>query len=148
MHATAEPVSFSALRASLGVRVMVSRLRRRFMAVTAADDISPAQASILARIGRAEVATAIALAAAEGVRPQSMSAVLAQLEQAGLIVRTPDPADGRRQLIELTPAGRERLEGARQARAEWLAIAFQAEFTEEERQVIIEAMTLLEKLVN
>jgi DNA-binding MarR family transcriptional regulator len=148
MHAATESVSSSALRASLDVRVMVSRLRRRFEAVTDAGDISPAGASVLTRIGRGDVVTAIALAAAEGVRPQSMGVTLAQLEQMGMIVRTPDQTDGRRQLIELTAAGRDRLEGVRQARDEWLAVSFQSEFTERERQLIIEAMALLERLVS
>ena len=53
---------------------------------------------------------------------------------------------GERQLIELTAAGRERLEGVRQAREEWLATSFQSHFTEDERQLIIAAMALLERL--
>jgi DNA-binding MarR family transcriptional regulator len=148
MPAEAEPVSSSALRASLDVRAMVSRLRRRFMAVTDAGDISPAQASVLTRIGRGDVSTASALATAEHVRPQSMTVTLAALEQMGLIARTPDPSDGRRQIIELTAAGHQRLEGVRQAREEWLATSFQSQFTEDERQVIIAAMALLERLVS
>lgn len=141
-------VSSSALRASLDVRVVVSRLRRRLMEVADADDITPGQASVLARLGRGDVSTASALATAEHVRPQSMAVTLAQLEQMGLITRTPDPSDGRRQIIELTAVGRERVEGARQAREEWLTTSFQAEFTEDERQVIIAAMALLERLVS
>jgi DNA-binding MarR family transcriptional regulator len=146
MPAETEPVSSSALRASLDVRVMVSRLRRRLMAVTDGTDISPAQASVLTRIGRGEVSTASALATAEHVRPQSMAVTLATLEQRGLIMRTPDPSDGRRQIIELTVAGHERLEGVAQAREEWLATSFQSEFTEDERQLIVAAMALLERL--
>jgi len=146
MPAHIQPVSSSAFRASLDVRVMVSRLRRRFLAVTDAGDITPAQASILTRIGRGEMLTASALADAEQVRPQSMAVMLAQLEQMGLIVRTPHPSDGRRQLVGLTAAGRERLEGVRQARHEWLATSLQHQFTEDERQLIIAAMALLERL--
>jgi len=127
---------------------MVSRLRRRFMAVTDAGDISPAQASVLTRIGRGDVSTASALATAEHVRPQSMTVTLAALERMGLITRTPDQSDGRRQIIELTAAGHERLEGVRQAREEWLATSFQSQFTEDERQIIITAMTLLERLAS
>jgi DNA-binding MarR family transcriptional regulator len=141
-----EPVSSSALQASLDVRVMISRLRRRLLAVTNAGDITPAQASVLTRIGRGEVATASALATAELVRPQSMAVTLDSLETKGLIARTPDPSDGRRQIIKLTPAGSERVEGVRQAREEWLATSFQSDFTEDERQVIIAAMALLERL--
>jgi DNA-binding MarR family transcriptional regulator len=89
--------------------------------------------------GLRRATAAVALATAEGVRPQSMGTALAHLEQMGLIVRTPDPTDGWRQLIELTPVGRERLEGVRRAREERLVTSFQSEFTEDERQLITPA---------
>jgi DNA-binding MarR family transcriptional regulator len=148
MPAHVEPVSSSALRASLDVRILVSRLRRRLLSVSDAGDITPAQASILTRIGRGEMVTASALATAERVRPQSMAVTLAHLEQMGLIMRSPHPSDGRRQLVELTPAGQGRLEGVRQAREEWLATSLQSHFTEDERQLIITAMALLERLAS
>lgn len=141
-----EPVSASALQASLDVRVVVSRLRRRLMSVTDATDITPAHASVLMRLGRGDVSTASALATAEHVRPQSMAVTLSTLEQMGLIARTPDPSDGRRQIVELTDAGRQRVEGARAAGQEWLATSLQSRFTEDERQTIISAMALLERL--
>lgn len=146
MPDTDSSVSASALQASLDLRVVVSRLRRRLLAVSGSDDISPAQASVLARLSRGDVATASALATAERVRPQSMAVTLATLEEAGLIVRAPDPTDGRRQLVELTGAGRARVEGARDARDEWLATSLQSAYTEDERQTIIAAMRLLERI--
>jgi DNA-binding MarR family transcriptional regulator len=148
MAAKAQPVTSSALQASLDVRAMVSRLRRRLLSVTDAGDISPAQASVLTRLGRGDVSTASALATAEHVRPQSMAVTLATLEQQGLITRTPDPSDGRRQIVELTTEGHERLDGVREAREEWLSTSLQNAFSEDERQVIIAAMALLERLVS
>ncbi|MBO0868198.1 MAG: MarR family transcriptional regulator [Micromonosporaceae bacterium] len=147
---TARPqtVGASALRASLDIRVVVSRLRRRLMEVTDAEDITPAQASVLMRLGKGDVSTASALATAEHVRPQSMAVTLSTLEQLGLISRTPDPTDGRRQIIELTAAGRRRVAGAKRAGAEWLATSLQTQFTEAERQTVIAAMGLLERLVS
>jgi DNA-binding MarR family transcriptional regulator len=141
-----QPVSASALQASLDVRVVLGRLRRRFMSVTDRDDITPAQASVLARIGRGEVTTASALASAEHVRAQSMAVTLATLEQLGLIIRTADPSDGRRQIVELAEAGRGRVDVARDAGHEWLATSLQSQFTEDERQQLIAAMRLLERL--
>jgi len=87
------------------------------------------------------------LAVAEGVRPQSMAAILGALDAAGLIERRPDPEDGRRQLITLSAAGRERAVGDRQARAEWLARRLHEDFTEPERRTLIAAAALLERLV-
>lgn len=127
---------------------MLGRLRRRLIQVTHATDITPAQASVLTRLGKGDASTASALATAENVRPQSMAVTLAALQQLGLITRIPDPSDGRRQIVELTAAGQERVEHARAAREEWLATSFQTEYTEDERQQIIAAMALLERLVS
>jgi DNA-binding MarR family transcriptional regulator len=147
MEVKREALSSSALRIALDLRVAVSRLRRRLMEVTDSDDLTPSQASALRRIGGGVTVTASALAAAERVRPQSMAVTLSALEELGLISRTPDPADGRRQIIEVTGAGQERVEGARYAGAEWLAARVQEEFSEDEQQTILQAIALLERLL-
>ncbi|MGC4986434.1 MarR family winged helix-turn-helix transcriptional regulator [Streptomyces sp. DT193] len=139
-------VSDSAARAAQDLRVAFSLLRRRIREVSEAQDLTPSQISALTLVSKSGAATASALAAAEGVRPQSMAATLAALDQFGLIQRNPDPGDGRRQLVTLTDAGRERVEGTRQARSEWLARAFEERCTEDERRTVIEAMALLERL--
>ncbi|MEU9141553.1 MarR family transcriptional regulator [Streptomyces sp. NPDC048404] len=139
-------VSDSAARAAQDLRVAFSLLRRRIREVSETQDLTPSQISALTLVSKSGAATASALAAVEGVRPQSMAATLAALDQFGLIQRNPDPGDGRRQLVTLTDAGRERVEGTRQARSEWLARAFEERCTEDERQTVIEAMALLARL--
>ncbi|WP_406503908.1 MarR family winged helix-turn-helix transcriptional regulator [Streptomyces sp. NBC_00212] len=146
MDDTPQGISASAVRAARDLRVVFSRLRRRLREVADTQDLTPSQVSALTLIDKGGAASASALAAVEGVRPQSMAATLAALDQQGLIQRSPDPEDGRRQLVTLTGAGRERAEGNRQARAEWLTQAFQDRYTEEERATITEAMALLERL--
>lgn len=47
------------------------------------------------------------LANSTGVTAPTMSAALANLESRGLIIRTPDPGDGRAALVEITGTGRE-----------------------------------------
>ncbi|MFD3926297.1 MarR family winged helix-turn-helix transcriptional regulator [Streptomyces sp. NPDC058614] len=142
----AQGISESAARAALDLRVAFSRLRRRIREVSETDDLTPSQVSALTLVSKSGAATASALAAAEGVRPQSMATTLAALDEQGLIERSPDPNDGRRQLVTLTDTGRERVEGTRQAREEWLARAFQDRCTEAERQTVVEAMAVLERL--
>ncbi|MET8584902.1 MarR family transcriptional regulator [Streptomyces collinus] len=139
-------ISESAVRTARDLRVVFSRLRRRIREVAQDADLTPSQESALSLVGKHGAATASALAAAEGVRPQSMATTLAALEQHGLIRRAPDPDDGRRQLVTLTEAGRARVEGNKQLREEWLARAFQDRYTEEERQAVLRALELMERL--
>lgn len=138
----------SAEQASRAVRAVVSRLRRRLLKASAAQDITLSQGSVLARLSDAAGVTASELAAAEGVRHQSMTATVTGLADLGLVRRTPDPADGRRLLLSLTPEGERRVAEGRQARTEWLATRLRDRCTEEERQTVLAAMSVLERLIH
>ncbi|MEU3028501.1 MarR family winged helix-turn-helix transcriptional regulator [Streptomyces incarnatus] len=141
-------LSPSAVEASREVRAVISRLRRRILKASETEDITLGQASVLARLADKGGVTASELATAEGVRHQSMTAMVAALVALELVERAPDPDDGRRLLIELTAAGRRRVEKGRQARTEWLAGRLQERCTEEERRNVIAAMTVLERLTH
>ncbi|HEX7307230.1 MarR family winged helix-turn-helix transcriptional regulator [Lentzea sp.] len=131
------------------LRVFVQRLRRKLQDESSVHDLSAPQASALARLLLLdEPSTASRLAGAERVKPQSMAKTLGTLHEQGLIERAPDPDDGRRTLITLTEAGRAAARGARAQRIEWLTEALAQRFTEAERQVIEEAVTLLERVVD
>jgi DNA-binding MarR family transcriptional regulator len=138
----------SAARAATDVRVVFSRLRRRLREVAKLEELTPSQTSVLSRLEKGGPASASHLAAAEQVRPQSMAAIISAIELHGLIARTPDPTDGRKQLISLTDAGRERIGVSRRAREEWLARRLADEYTEDERRTIIAAMALLDRLAD
>ena len=139
--------SASAVQASRDVRAVISRLRRRILKASESDDMTLGQASVLARLSDKGGVTASELAAAEGVRHQSMTATVAALTALGLVERAHDPDDGRRLLIGLTPQGRRRVEQGRQARTEWLAGRLDR-CTEEERRTVIAAMAVLERLTH
>jgi DNA-binding MarR family transcriptional regulator len=136
----------SSVTAARELRVLFSRLRRRLRDLAVDDDLTPSQTAVLTRLWKEGASSASALAGAERVRPQSMATIVAALEQRGLIKRTPDPEDGRRQVISLTREGRRRAESSRQAREEWLARAIQQRYSERERRVILDALSLLERL--
>jgi DNA-binding MarR family transcriptional regulator len=141
-----QEISASAARAAHDLRVVFGRLRRRFKDLADNRGLTPSQASVLSRLGKEGDASASDLAAAERVRPQAVAPTLAVLEERGLIERRPDPDDGRRQLISLSPAGRAVFEDTRRVGEEWLTRAMQEHYSEAERQTLIEAMALLERV--
>jgi DNA-binding MarR family transcriptional regulator len=138
--------SESAVRAARDVQVVFSRLRRRLKEAYDTRELTPSQTSVLSRLSKEGPASASALAAAERIRPQSIATTLAALDERGMIRRSPDPADGRRQLVSLTEAGDTLIADGRRAGEEWLARALRERYTEDERQAVIAAMALLERL--
>jgi DNA-binding MarR family transcriptional regulator len=142
----AQPVSRSAATTAREVKVVLSRLRRRVRGLTLIDDLSGSQAAVLARLHKEGPSSASVLASAEAVSHQAIGAILAVLEKRGFIHRSPDPTDGRRQLISLTDAGVAQAENTTSARDEWLARALQDRLTEDERRAVRHAMAVLDRL--
>lgn len=106
------------------------------------------QMAVLGRLDREGPASTSDLAAAERMRPQSMAQTVRDLESAGLVSRRPDPDDGRRALVELTPAGVERLHATRARREGWLAELFEHQFTAAERETLRAALPLLRRIAD
>jgi DNA-binding MarR family transcriptional regulator len=125
------------------LRLVLGQLVRR---LRAEYSFPVAQATVLSRLDREGPQTASELAAAERVRPQSMSQTLAELQAAGLIARRADPADRRQIQIELTGEGRNRVLEGRGRREDWLAAAIAAELTPEEQRTLLAAVPLLQRL--
>ena len=126
------------------LRIVLGRLIRR---LRAQYRFGLTQASVLGRLDREGPQYIGELAAAERVRPQSMSQALDELEAEKLIERRPDAADGRRTRIALTPEGRTALEADRAVRDGWLAEEI-VQFTRPEQEILHEAMLLLDRLAN
>jgi len=101
------------------LRAAVTRLNRRLRA-GALGGISPAQASALAMIERLGSPALSELAAAEQVRPPSMTRVVDALEGEGLVARTTDPVDRRCQRVALTSSGRRALASIRSRKSAFL----------------------------
>ena len=130
------------------LRALLSKLKRRLRDQTQGGDLTPSQISVLLRLERDGPATTSHLARAEGMRPQSMAAVIAALESAGRIIGTPDPADGRQTLLSLTSACRKWMEKGRTARQDWLTRALQSKLSPHELNQVASAVALLERLVD
>lgn len=147
MDGTSEGVSESAVRAAREVRVVFSRLRRRLRETYDRGDLTPSQTSVLSRLDKDGEASVGDLAAAEGVRHQSVVTVVGTLVERGLVGRRPDPGDGRRQLAFVTESGHAFLEDRRRAGEGWLARALEERCTEAERRALLEAVTVLDRIV-
>jgi DNA-binding MarR family transcriptional regulator len=106
------------------------------------------QMAVLGRLERGGPAGTSDLAAEQRMRPQSMAQTVRELEAAGLVTRRPDPADGRRQLLELTGEGRKTLQAARAAREDWLGQALERELDAGEREQLRRALALLGRVAD
>jgi DNA-binding MarR family transcriptional regulator len=133
------PLVASELRVVLGQLVRRLRAEHRF---------SLAHGIVLGRLDREGTSSTSDLAAAERVRPQSMAQTVGELEADGLVSRRADPADGRRALLELTEAGRRKLQVDRQQREGWLAQAIAEGLSEQEQRALADAVALLARLAD
>jgi DNA-binding MarR family transcriptional regulator len=129
-----------AIRASTGM------LLRRLRQVRVEGELSMPENSALARLERCGPATSSELARMEQISAQSMGATLGALEARGLVQRQADPQDGRRALLSVTDAGRQRLRDKRNVRTQQLARAMRTGFTPGELHVLMDAAPLLERL--
>jgi DNA-binding MarR family transcriptional regulator len=102
------------------LRLVINRAARR-MRQQAGTELSASNASALSSVELHGPLTPSELAEIERIKRPSATRILRGLEEEGLVVRTPDPKDGRSALISLTGEGRERLRRLRQRKNAYLA---------------------------
>src|SRR5579863_8529416 len=108
----------AATELALALGMLVRRLRSEVPSES--HELSWAQLSVMRRLDNDGPATTADLARAEGVKPQSMGAIVAALEEKGLVERKPHPTDGRQVNIALTSKGAAVRNSARAAKRTWL----------------------------
>ena len=111
----------AATELALALGLLVRRIRSA--APSEAREISWMQMAVIRRLDIEGPATTAELARAEGVKPQSMGATIAALEELGFVTRKPHPTDGRQMNIALTEKGARMRKEARIAKQTWLAQA-------------------------
>lgn len=124
----------------------LGRLVRHMRAAAAQHELSLTESAVLARLGREGAATTAELARAEGMRPQSMSATVAALEERGLVERKPHPSDGRQMNIAITDKGAAIRTSTKDLKRAWLAQAT-AGLADDERQILARAGDILKRLL-
>jgi DNA-binding MarR family transcriptional regulator len=130
-----------------------TELRESMMAVTRQmrrhrpdHGLTLTQMELLGEVSRTGVTTPAELGARLHVRVQSLTDSINELLGRGLIARRPDEADRRRQLIEITDAGRALLEADRAERDAWLHATMRDNLTQLEFDLLMLVAPVLRKL--
>jgi DNA-binding MarR family transcriptional regulator len=103
-----------------GVAAGIERLIGLLRWLSPPSGLSLTATATLATLGRSGPARLTALAAREGVTQPAMTQLIARLEEAGLLTRATDPADGRAVEVRITAEGQALLARRRVYRAERL----------------------------
>jgi DNA-binding MarR family transcriptional regulator len=128
------------------LRIGVGAFKRRTRESLAEGNLTVPQLTALSRLDRLGTCTTAELARREQITPQAMGATIAGLEERELVVRRPDPVDGRRSILSLTPAGRAVIGSGRSALADRVAVVLTESFTSEEIATLDAAARLLQRL--
>jgi DNA-binding MarR family transcriptional regulator len=142
---TVEPEVLSNEEVASRLRIVVNRLQRR-LRQQSLGGLSPAQASALGSVHRHGNPTLGELAALEQVQPPTMTRIVANLADAGMVTREADANDRRSARVRLTPAGERALERMRTLKNAFLLRRL-AELDDDEQQRAAELVLLLEHLL-
>jgi len=102
------------------LRLAIVRTARR-LRQEAGGELTPSSAAALATIERRGPLAPSELAELERVKRPTITRVVSRLEEAGLVERTGDPADGRASLVSITSQGSELLRRIRTRKNAYLA---------------------------
>jgi DNA-binding MarR family transcriptional regulator len=127
------------------LRVSVARLARRLRQEGAGPDATPSQLAALATLYHEGPMTLGELAAAERVKPPSMTRIVGALEERGLVARTASSDDRRVQNVGVTDAGRAAHQEYRKRRDAWLCRQL-GKLSTDERQLLEKAADILDRM--
>jgi DNA-binding MarR family transcriptional regulator len=129
------------------MRAVFRKLKLRLREHGGHGDLTPSQISVLLRLEKDGAITVSSLARAEGMRPQSMSTIVAPLQEAGLVRGAPDPSDGRQTLMSLTPKCLKWIQEGKAARQDWLTATITQKLSAQEQEKLRAALALVTRLV-
>ena len=142
---TTEAVDADLLAAATQIRRGATSLAARAR-VERGGVLSLNQTAVLGQLRKGGAMTPGEVAERLRMRPQSLTRTFAAADERGLIHRTPDPGDGRQSLLSITAAGRRVLGEEMRPRDVWLAATIARELTIAEREVLVVAARLMERL--
>jgi len=130
-----------------GVAAGLERLIGLFRWLSPPSGLSLTAAATLATLERAGPCRLTSLAAREAVTQPAMTQLVARLQEAGLVARAPDPADGRVVQVRITGEGKAMLARRRAVRAERLA-GMLARLSAAEQAALAAALPAMDALAN
>jgi DNA-binding MarR family transcriptional regulator len=132
---------------SSSLRSVISSLHKGLRKQTdSVKEYSMTEVETIAHLSRSSLLTT-ELAALTKVKTQSMSQILKKLEGHGIIKRTPSKDDKRKVFISLTPSGKKMVEKVRYDKDEWLKNAIEKSLTKKEKDLMVRALPVLNKLL-
>jgi DNA-binding MarR family transcriptional regulator len=142
-------VSDRDIEVAAALRTVIHRLVKLLRRETHAEgQLSLTERSVLGTLYQQGELPPSALAQLEKVTTQSMSQIINNLYEAKLISKTPSDEDKRMVLLSLTVNGKQYVEGNRQRKQEWLAHALQQKVSPAEKDILMEAMKILIKIID
>src|SRR5215207_129014 len=127
------------------LRWAITRMARR-LRQEAGTDLGPSQVAALATIERHGPLSPSELAALERIKRPTATRILRHLEEAGLVERVRDPADGRASILTATAEGRSLLRRLRERKTAYLATRLD-KLDAEDRRTLERAAELLEGML-
>ena len=136
-----KPLDAAILDLSQAVGLLVRRVR----AAAASEELSLTESVVMARLAREGPATTAELARAEGMKPQSMGATIAALEERGMVERTPHPPARRQVHIALSTKGAAVRQSLKDTKQTWLAQAI-SQLDKQEQATLFAAGEIMRRL--
>ncbi len=127
------------------LRWAITRMARR-LRQEAGTDLGPSQVAALATVERHGPLSPSELAERERIKRPTATRIVRHLEEAGLVERKSDPADGRAAILSATAGARALLKGLRARKTAYLASRL-SKLEAEDRRTLERAAELLEGML-
>jgi DNA-binding MarR family transcriptional regulator len=141
----ADPADPADTELTLALYLAIGRIVRNLRQEAPNSEVGPGGLAVLVTLDQQGPSRVGALADAVAVTAPSMTRIVNALERDGLVLREPDPADGRAQVVAMTATGRSLLGSGREIRLATLSRRL-GQLAPEERKRLEAAVAALAKL--
>ncbi len=129
------------------IRLAIQRLARRIRSMQSDETVPEGQRSVLFALSKAGPQTLGSLSEHERVTPPSMNRTVNALVKIGLVTRVGSQEDGRKVVIDLSPAGHAFIRETTLKRDAWFTRQLE-DLTPEQRSIIDQSATILRKIAD